>query len=53
MNTERWKKAGQPDLDSIIYLRDRKTSKKVYFMVVGIDYGHKKGVKLWLKKLKK
>ena len=46
--TERWIAMGQPDINSTIYLRDRKTSKKVYFQVVGIHYGHKKGIKLSL-----
>ena len=45
---DKWKQLGQPDLNSIIYLRDRKTSKKVYFIVIGIDYGNKKGIKLTL-----
>lgn len=52
-STEKWKKMNSPDLNSIIFLRDRKTSKKVYFIVVGIDYGFKGGVKLLLQKLKK
>lgn len=45
---ERYVKMGQPDLNSIIYLLDRKKSKKVYFQVVGIQFGHKKGIKLSL-----
>ena len=51
--TERWRAMGQPDLGSKIYLRDRKTSKKNYFEVISIDYGHKKGIKLRLVKIKK
>lgn len=43
----------QPDLDSVIYLRNKKDSKKVYFKVIGIDYGHKKGIKMNLIKLTK
>ena len=49
---ERWKSMGQPDLDSKIYLYNRKTSKKNWFQIVGIDYGNKKGIKMSLIKLK-
>lgn len=49
---ERWNKMGNPDLNSKIFLKDRKTSKKVFFTVIGIDYGHKKGIKLTLLKTK-
>ena len=52
-STERWIKMHQPDLDSVIYLRNKKDSKKVYFKVIGIDYGHKKGIKMNLIKLTK
>jgi hypothetical protein len=51
-SSEKWKQLGQPDLNSVIYLRDRKTSKKVYFIVIAIDYGHKKGIKMNLLKTK-
>ena len=49
---ERWDKMGQPDVGGIIYLRDRKTSKKVYFDVVGINYDYKNEIKLSLQKRK-
>lgn len=53
LTTEKWNKMGRPDLNAKIYLRDRKTSKKVYFTVVGINYGHKKGIQLNLIKSNK
>jgi len=43
--TERWISMGQPDLNSRIYLYDRKTSKRNWFQIVGIDYGNKKALK--------
>lgn len=46
--SERWKKMGCPDLDSIIYLRKKNSLTKVFFIVVGINYGHKKGIELSL-----
>lgn len=49
--TEKWKALGQPDVNSVIYLRNRKDSKKVYFQVVSINYGHKKGIAMNLQKL--
>jgi hypothetical protein len=49
---EAWIKMGQPDLGSKIYLRDKKTSEKVYYDVVMVDFGNRKGIKMNLKKLK-
>lgn len=51
-STEKWKKMGQPGINSVIYLKDRKTSKKVYFTIVGIDYGFKGGILLLLARFK-
>ena len=51
-SSERWKSMGQPDLNSVVSLRDRKSSKFFKFRVVGINYGHKRGIQLFLQKLK-
>lgn len=50
--TEKWRAMGQPDVGSKIYLKDRKTSKKVYFTIESINYGHKKGIQMSLSKIK-
>ena len=51
-STEKWIKLGQPDLNSIIFLRDRSTSERRKFRVDAINYGTKKGIVMKLKRLK-
>lgn len=52
MSQEKWNKMNQPDVGSKIYLRDKKTSKKNYFTIEMINYGHKKGIEMSLKRIK-
>jgi len=45
-----WIKIGQPDLGSRMYWIDKKTKKRIYGKVTSIQFGHKKGIKLTIKK---
>lgn len=50
-SSETWRKLGQPDVGSkMYYFRD---GKKVWGEVVMSNFGHKKGVELKIKPLKK
>ncbi len=51
-DAETWRKIGQPDLDSKMYYIDGQTGKKVWGRVTEINYGHKRGVELKIKKFK-
>jgi hypothetical protein len=50
--TEKWKEMWQPDLNSIVTLRDRKTSIRHRFKVDAINFGTKRGIEMKLRKLK-
>lgn len=51
-DAETWRKIGQPDLNSKMYYIDGQTGKKVWGRVTEINYGHKRGVELKIKKFK-
>ena len=51
-DAETWRKIGQPDLNSKMYYIDGQTGKKVWGRVTEINYGHKRGVELRIKKFK-
>lgn len=51
-NSDTWIKIGQPDLGSKMFYIDKETGKKIYGRVTGVDFGHKKGVKLKIKPYK-
>jgi hypothetical protein len=50
-DTETWIKLGQPDLNSKMYYIVN--GKKVWGQVIAINYGHKKGVELTIRRFKK
>jgi ribosomal protein L35AE/L33A len=52
-DSETWRKIGQPDLGSKMFYIDKSTGKKVWGSVTEVQFGHKKGVKLKIKKFNK
>jgi hypothetical protein len=50
LSAETWRKIGKPDLGSKMYYINWETKKKVYGSVTEISFGHKKGVKIRIKK---
>ena len=48
-----WEKIGQPDLGSKIYYINKKTGKKIWGLVIGVNYGHKKGIELRIQPFKR
>jgi hypothetical protein len=51
-SSETWRKIGKPDLGSKMFYINWETKKKVYGSVTDITFGHKKGVKITIKKFK-
>jgi ribosomal protein L35AE/L33A len=49
-DSKTWRDIGQPDLGSRMFFKDRKTGKKIWGTVVSVEFGHKLGVKLKIKK---
>jgi hypothetical protein len=49
-SAENWRKIGKPDLGSKMFYINGKTKKKVYGSVTEINFGHKRGVKIIIKK---
>lgn len=50
LTSEQWRNFGQPDLGSKIYLKDKITKKRIYYIVVESDFkGSKKDPRIKLK----
>lgn len=49
-DSKTWRQIGQPDLGSRMYYIDKKTKKRIYGTITSIQFGHKKGVKMTIKK---
>ncbi len=47
-DSETWRKIGQPDLGSKMYFIEN--GKKVWGEVISVNYGHKKGIELKIKR---